>query len=43
VNSGGVIGGRVGSGIDPVFVSVKNGILVNVVLVFIEAAGWWLL
>jgi hypothetical protein len=42
VNSGAGVGGKVGSGINPVFVNVKKGIFVKVVdLLFAEPVGWW--
>jgi hypothetical protein len=42
VNSGAGVGGKVGSGINPVFVNVKKGIFVKVVdLIFAEPVGWW--
>lgn len=42
VNSGAGVGGKVGSGINPVFVNVKKGIFVKVVdLIFAEPVGSW--
>lgn len=42
VNSGAGVGGKVGSGTNPVFVNVKKGIVVKVVdLTFAEPIGWW--